>query len=159
MSTGEQEAIGFTFPEELRKAVEGLDSPIRWQIMESLINNGKSSHTGLMTAIGLDNTGQLNPHLKILLQTGLLDRTEAFGSRGRERSFYDISAFGKNMINGLLSALVPPEPKSVYEGLQIQVPVYANLWGSVELTDPMLSTGIAAAAVTINTKRTVQKVQ
>lgn len=103
----------FEFPTVIKKAVNGLDNELRWKIMESIINHGDMSYSKLMNELKLDNKGILNFHLKNLSKSALIERYEDLSSRTGDRSFYSISDIGKDIVNGLLTAL-NPQTKIIY---------------------------------------------
>jgi hypothetical protein len=97
----------FEVPEIIKYAVKGLDNPTRWKIVEYLISNESVSYSNLLKGIDIKRKGSLTFHLDMLSKSAILERRENFGEQAEERVFYNISQLGKEIINGLLSALVP----------------------------------------------------
>lgn len=98
----------FQFPQILKEAIKGLDNESRWKILEYLIENGETSYTNLLNALKISNKGKLTFHLRRLSKSAILNRYEILGTETGEKSFYNISPFGKDVINGLMSAFEPP---------------------------------------------------
>jgi DNA-binding HxlR family transcriptional regulator len=97
----------FEFPPVMKYAVKGLDNKLRWKILETIITNGSMSYTKLMKELKIENKGILTFHLETLSKSALIERYEDLSVGTRDRSFYDISPIGKDIINGLISALAP----------------------------------------------------
>jgi hypothetical protein len=95
------------FPDMLKKAVHGLDNEIRWDIVRYLTENGETSYTALLKGLKIDKKGKLTFHLRTLSRSAIINRHEILGARTGEKSFYDVSAFGSKVINGLMSAFAP----------------------------------------------------
>jgi DNA-binding HxlR family transcriptional regulator len=94
----------FEFPAILKYAIEGFDNPLRWKILEYLVEHGETSYSNLLKALNINNKGKLTFHLRELSKNALLNRFEVIGIKTGEKSFYDISPFGRSLINGLMSA-------------------------------------------------------
>jgi len=115
----------FEFPRPLKEAIKGLDNESRWKIIEYLTENGESSYSTLLNDLKVENKGILTFHLQELSKGALINRYEIFGNTTKKRSFYDISSFGKNMINNLMltfsASQKAPEiigaPLTFYSGL------------------------------------------
>jgi DNA-binding HxlR family transcriptional regulator len=107
----------FEFPPIIKKAVSGMDNELRWKILESFVNKGDMSHSRLMAELKVTNKGILNFHLKNLSKSALIERYEDLSNKTSDRSFYTISDIGKNIINGLMSALGPNKKKAHYFGV------------------------------------------
>jgi predicted transcriptional regulator len=114
----------FKFPQEIKDAIKGLDNSKRWKIIECLIENGETSFSKLMKELNIHNKGILTFHLEILSRSGLVRRYEKIGKDTGEKSFYDISSFGRIMVNSLGSTLDP----SVIEKEKDEL---AETWGSL----------------------------
>jgi predicted transcriptional regulator len=95
----------FQFPQILKEAIKGLDNESRWEIVEYLIKNGETSYSVLLKSLKINNKSKLTFHLTTLSKSAIIERYEILGNKTNEESFYDISSFGKNVINGLMSAL------------------------------------------------------
>jgi len=104
----------FEFPSVIKKAVNGLDNDVRWKIIESIVNKGDMSYSRLMSELRVDNKGILNFHLKNLSKSALIERYEDLSNRSGDRSFYTIGEIGKEIINGLMTALIPHKNKIIY---------------------------------------------
>jgi len=99
--------INFEFPEIIKYAVKGLDNETRWKIVEYLISNDDVSYSKLLKDLNIRRKGSLTFALNMLSKGAMVERREDFGAKTGERVFYGISPLGKDIINGLLSALVP----------------------------------------------------
>jgi DNA-binding HxlR family transcriptional regulator len=97
----------FEFPAVIKEAIRGLNNTVRWKILESIITNGSMSYTKLMKELKIENKGILTFHLEALSKSTLIERYEDLSIRTRDRSFYEISPIGKDIINGLMSAMAP----------------------------------------------------
>jgi hypothetical protein len=104
----------FEMPEAIKSRVKGLDHKVRWKIVESIMNFGEMQYTEILSKMGMTvmEKGDLNYHLKILQETGVIDRFEKFD--GDNRSYYAIDILTKSMINGLLSALDYSQEESIF---------------------------------------------
>lgn len=93
-------------PLELTRAVEGLDSPIRWKIVDLLMQNARLSYTQIQQSLEVSNA-DLNYHLQKLLRGALVQQFAIEGSVERYSSYYQISPFGRQLLQTLLVSLVP----------------------------------------------------
>jgi hypothetical protein len=112
------EKESFKFPSVLKEAVSGLDHELRWKILESIIKNGSMSYSKLLSDLNIEKKrkGKLTFHLGKLTTSALIERFEQLGTWS-ERSFYDISPFGKDLINGLMESIAPQTtPAGIFEG-------------------------------------------
>lgn len=87
----------------IKKRINGLDDPFRWNIVEILMNYGQLGYTELLDKLDAKNKKSLfNYHIKILLERGVLNRTEDMDN---DRAFYSVSSITKKIINSLLSVV------------------------------------------------------
>lgn len=103
------ETKSFEFPYALKNAIKGLDNDLRWKILEYLVEVGETPYSKLLKELKIKNKGILTFHLRELSKSGIIDRFELLGSDTNGKSFYDVSHFGRNVINGLMSALLPKQ--------------------------------------------------
>jgi DNA-binding transcriptional ArsR family regulator len=101
------ETKSFEFPYTIRNALKGLDNDLRLKIVEYLVENGETSYSKILKGLEIKNKGKLTFHLRKLSESGVIDRLELLGSNTDEKSFYNISPFGRNVVNGLMSSLLP----------------------------------------------------
>lgn len=95
-------------PEEIRRAIRGLDSDYRAAIFVALYKHGELSFSDLRKKLRIDKAN-LYYHLRKLTETALV---EHFFKRalGDERySFYSVTQFGQNFIE-TLGEFLRPEP-------------------------------------------------
>jgi DNA-binding transcriptional ArsR family regulator len=91
-------------PEEIKEAISALDNNIRWRIVEMLQKREESAYTELLGVLNVPK-GSLTHHLNKLMESGIIDNfsKEEFG--GPFSSYYRLSSFGNDMINGILSSI------------------------------------------------------
>jgi DNA-binding HxlR family transcriptional regulator len=142
----------FVFPALIKTAISGLDNDTRLRVLESLINNGRMSYSKLHKDIDVPNKGRLNFHLRILSKSAIIQRFEDLSKATGERSFYDISPIGRDLINGLLSVLSPtPEPLAFGTGEVETAPTSANKYALLQDITKLLaytSVPISGSALT-----------
>jgi DNA-binding transcriptional ArsR family regulator len=97
----------FEFPQLIKDILKGLDSEERLSILELLINNENMSYTQLLDNLDVKYKGSLNYHLNMLSKSAIIERRENLAHTSGNKSFYEISPIGKEVINGLLSSLAP----------------------------------------------------
>lgn len=101
------ETKSFEFPYALKNAIKGLDNDLRSKIVEYLVENGETSYSKILKELEIKNKGILTFHLRELSKSGVIERLELLGSKKDQKSFYNVSPFGRNVINGLMSSLLP----------------------------------------------------
>ena len=92
------------FPEEMKEAVSALDHDIRWRIVELIEETRGLSYTELLEALGIQK-GSLTHHLNRLMEGGIIDNYSEKEFRGPYNSYYRLSRFGKDFLDGLLSSI------------------------------------------------------
>jgi DNA-binding HxlR family transcriptional regulator len=97
-------------PLELRRAIEALNDDFRLAIFFVLLKNGDLSFTQMMNELELPrkDSSILSHHLKIL-EKGALVKNEYAKKEGVDsHSFYDLTEFGEDILNGLMDTLSVP---------------------------------------------------
>ena len=124
-------SAAFKFPDEIKRAVKGLDNQTRLDILECIIGYESVSYSKLMKMLKLndDKKGILNFHLKILSEGALIDRYEDWRKGNEERSFYKLSTFGTDLIESLMSSF---EPKKESPGKVKKSQLKAKIWVASE---------------------------
>ena len=91
-------------PEEIKDAVSAVDHDLRWRILTLVQEKDKLAYTELLKELSI-RKGSLTHHLNKLMEAGLLDNYagEEFGDE--YSSYYKLSLFGKDFIEGLLSSV------------------------------------------------------
>jgi DNA-binding MarR family transcriptional regulator len=109
------ESAKFEFPQLIKDIVKGLDNDLRWKILEHLINNGSMSYSQLLKELNT-RKGSLTFHLGALSKSAIIERYENLSDKTGNKSFYELSPIGKEVVNGLLSSLAPaPKPVAVFD--------------------------------------------
>lgn len=97
-------------PIELRKAIEALNDDFRLAIFFVLLKNGNISFTQIMNELEIPrkDSSILSHHLKIL-EKGSIIKNEYAKKEGEDsHSFYDLTEFGEDILNGLMDTLAVP---------------------------------------------------
>lgn len=105
-------------PSEIKKAIKSLSNEKRIAVVAALIKNGESSFSELQKDLEIERT-LLAAHLKILAKSSLVEHYYKHEEGNQKYSFYSTTGFGKDLINVLVSSLVPPQPfvaKDAIEG-------------------------------------------
>lgn len=97
----------FKFPTEIKRAIHGLDNEQRWRILEVLIKGDELPYTHIHNKLGLKKKGLTTYHLNELSKAGIIQNFSKDEIRDRYSSYYEVSPFGKDLINGLLESLKP----------------------------------------------------
>jgi len=140
----------FEFPQIIKDAVKSLANDTRWKITEYLVSNGSVSYSRLLNELRIPNKGSLTFHLDALSKGAIIERRENFGERTEEKVFYDISPLGKDIINGLLSALAPmqttilPQEEAQMSAAAIQPDKNRRFRIKTETEEPRILTPITA---------------
>jgi len=95
-------------PEELRRAIRGLDSDYRAAIFVALYKHGESSFSELKRKLEI-NKAMLNYHLGKLTASGLVEHYYRHELGADEYSFYSVTQFGQNFLE-TLGRFLRPEP-------------------------------------------------
>lgn len=114
-------------PIELIRAIEALNDDFRRAIFFVLLKNGNLSFTQIMTELEIPrkDSSLLSHHLKIL-EKGSIIKNEYAKKEGMDsHSFYGLTEFGEDILNGLMDTLAVPnltgEPIEPLKKLLIQV--------------------------------------
>lgn len=122
----------FEFPYALKNAIKGLDNDLRLKIVEYLVENGETSYSKILKVLEIKNKGKLTFHLRELSKSGVIDRFELLGTKTDEKSFYNISPFGRSVVNSLMSSLLPTETKLHEPSLIPLAPSVSQMKSNVE---------------------------
>ncbi|MDP2845949.1 MAG: winged helix-turn-helix domain-containing protein [Candidatus Methanoperedens sp.] len=98
-------------PLELRRAIEALNDDFRMAIFFVLLKHGDLSFSQIMTELEIPrkDSSILSHHLKIL-QKGALIKNEYAKKEGVDsHSFYNLTEFGEDVLNGLINTLAVPD--------------------------------------------------
>lgn len=98
-------------PIELKRAIEALNDDFRRAIFFVLLKNGNLSFTQIMTELEIPrkDSSILSHHLKIL-EKGSIIKNEYAKKEGMDsHSFYDLTEFGEDVLNGLMDTLAVPD--------------------------------------------------
>ncbi|VVB56159.1 Uncharacterised protein [uncultured archaeon] len=98
-------------PIELIRAIEALNDDFRRAIFFVLLKNGNLSFTQIMTELEIPrkDSSILSHHLKILEKGSLIKNEYAKKEGTDSHSFYDLTGFGEDILNGLMDTLVVPD--------------------------------------------------
>ena len=91
-------------PVEIKSAVSALDNDHRWRILESLLTNEELSYTQILDILEI-RKGSLTNHLKNLIFGNILENYTRQSIGERYDSFYKLTRFGKDLIDGLVGSL------------------------------------------------------
>ena len=91
-------------PAEIKSAVSALDNDDRWRILESLLTNEELSYTQILDILEI-RKGSLTNHLKNLIFGNILENYSRQSIGERYDSFYKVTRFGKDLIDGLVGSL------------------------------------------------------
>ena len=114
-------------PVELRRAIEALNDDFRLAIFFVLLKNGDLSFTQIMNELEIPrkDSSTLSHHLKILEKGALIKNEYAKKEGLGSYSFYNLTEFGEDILNGLMDTLAVPnsteqiEPKLKKMVLQV----------------------------------------
>ena len=97
-------------PSELKRAVEALDDDLRQAIFFVLLKNGEQSFTQIMTQLEIPrkDSSILSHHLKILEKGALIKNKYAKKEGVDSHSFYDLTDFGEDILDGLMDTIAIP---------------------------------------------------
>jgi len=98
------------FAKPIVVTIEALDSEQRRRILIDLEEAGSLSYSEILQRTGLDK-GTLNYHLKKLVAAGLVRNFLRERGASFYTSYYEVSEFGRHLIEGLLSAFKPPHAR------------------------------------------------
>ena len=93
-------------PDKIKQVVAVLNDELSWTVTEQLADNGKTTWQELLEASDRPKVTVFTAKLKLLIDTGLVDRYEV----GRDLDgntgvlSFDLSPFGRSVMNALLKA-------------------------------------------------------
>jgi len=125
------------FPDEIKRAIDGIKSESRQKIISELMTKGQASYSELKNELNPKSKGSFNYHLGSLLESGLVTNYIQGHEDSDYLSYYEISNFGKSFINSLFASLTYMVPKKeVMPMLDIR-PVQRELSELTTLTDTL----------------------
>jgi DNA-binding HxlR family transcriptional regulator len=95
-------------PEELRRAIRGLDSDYRAGIFVALYKHGELSFSDLQKKLEIDKA-MLNYHIGKLIESALVQHYYKHELGTEKYSFYNITPFGQDFVE-ILSHFLRPQP-------------------------------------------------
>ena len=101
------------FPNPVVAVIEALDSSERRQILVELEEKGSLSYSEILQRTGLSK-GTLNYHLKKLATAGMTRNFIQAENVEHYSSYYEVSEFGRNVIENLLESFRPPSRRIRY---------------------------------------------
>ena len=107
-------------PFELKRAVEALNDDFRLAIFFVLLKHGDLSYTQIMTELEIPrkDSSYLSHHLKILEKGALIKNKYAKKEGVDSHSFYELTDFGEDILNGLMGTLALPNSAEPIEPLK-----------------------------------------
>ena len=119
-------------PDELKRAMGALNDDIRLAIFFVLLKYGDLPFSQIMKELEIppDYSSKLTYHIKKLQKGGLI-KNEYVKKKGTDSySFYDITEFGKEILNNLIDTIVIPSPSESttekYLGISAQAATESN---------------------------------
>lgn len=94
------------FPNEIKRAVEGLDNEVRYAIVSLLLQRGEASFTEIVDELKIDNRSFSN-HVKKLIAGGLVQNFIKKGDIREKYSYYRLTPFGYNFLRCLFKSIEP----------------------------------------------------
>lgn len=97
-------------PSELKRAVDALNDDLRQAVFFVLLKNGELSFTQIMTELEIPrkDSSILSHHLKILEKGALIKNKYAKKEGLDSHSFYDLTDFGEDILDGLMDTIAIP---------------------------------------------------
>jgi len=95
-------------PQEIRRAIRGLDSNYRTAIFVVLYKHGELSFSDLQKKLEIDKA-MLNYHLGKLVESALVHHYYKHKLGIEKYSFYNVTPFGQNFVE-ILSQFLRPQP-------------------------------------------------
>jgi DNA-binding HxlR family transcriptional regulator len=99
-------------PEEIRRAIRGLDSDYRTAIFVALYKHGELSFSELQKMLEMDKA-MLNYHLGVLVESALVHHYYKHELGTEKYSFYNITTYGQGFLE-ILSQVLRPSPQRVF---------------------------------------------
>jgi len=103
-------------PEEIRRAIRGLDSEYRTAIFVVLYKQGELSFSELQKMLEMDKA-MLNYHLGIMVESALVSHYYKHELGTERYSFYNITHYGQNFLESLGQILRPPPYRTFVPGV------------------------------------------
>jgi len=97
-------------PLELRRAIEAINDDFRLAVFFVLLKHGEMSFSQIMAELEIPrkDSSILSHHLKIL-EKGALIKNEFAKKEGMDsHSFYNLTDYGEDVLNGLMNTLAVP---------------------------------------------------
>jgi hypothetical protein len=95
-------------PEEIIDAISALNTKHGLKVMEYLINTPKLYHNEIKKQFSSSRQKEVEQDLTSLSKAALIDQyTTSLDNTSEEKSFYTLSPFAVNLINGMISSLEP----------------------------------------------------
>lgn len=122
-------------PEEIRRAIRGLDNDSRAAIFVALLKHGELSFSDLQKKLEIDKA-KLYFHLGKLIESALVKHYYKHELGRDEYSFYSTTKFGNHFVEALIQSL---EPKPIWELPSGVVPTVEveELRGSTRFVTPI----------------------
>lgn len=99
-------------PLELRRVVDALNDKLRLAIFFVLLKYGELSFSQIMNELEIPRkySSRLTYHLKKLEKSALIKNEYAKKEGAESYSFYDLTEFAEELLNGLMHTIAVPEP-------------------------------------------------
>lgn len=98
-------------PQELKKAIGGLDDDTRLYLFLTLKRDKELSFSDLSEKVNMKNEkAKMLFHLKKLTESALVEHKYKHQIGNEKYSFYAITKFGENLWNSIVASLRPPFP-------------------------------------------------
>ncbi len=94
------------FPNEIKRAVDGIDNEVRYAIVSLLLQRGEASFTDIVKELKIDNRSFSN-HIKKLVAGGLVQNFIKKGDFREKYSYYRLTPYGYNFVRCLFKSLEP----------------------------------------------------
>jgi DNA-binding HxlR family transcriptional regulator len=108
-------------PFEIRNAVKPLSNDKAWAILIAILANDNMRFNELKKAFGVESSGDIDRHLKLLIAAGLVEkRVKVFKDIDNvEKICYYSTPLSKSLIKALFeNLLIPPQPEDSKETAQ-----------------------------------------
>jgi DNA-binding MarR family transcriptional regulator len=98
-------------PEEVRRAIRGLDSDYRAAIFVALYKHGELSFSELQKLLEMDKA-MVNYHLGVMVESALVHHYYKHELGTEKYSFYNITSYGQSFLEMLGQILRPPQQRA-----------------------------------------------
>lgn len=102
-------------PEEVRRAIRGLDSDYRAAIFVAMYKHGELSFSELRKLLEMDKA-MLNYHLGVMVESALVHHYYKHELGTEKYSFYNITSYGQSFLEMLGQILRPPPQRTFLSG-------------------------------------------